>query len=362
MKKARPPIVFIGLSITSSWGNGHATTYRALLKALHALGEEVVFLERDVPWYAANRDALAPGYRVELYDSVVDLSNRFGGLVAAARAVIVGSYVPDGADVLRWALETAGGLCLFYDIDTPVTLAQLAASQPTYIAPESIPRLDAYLSFTGGPVLDRLERELGARKALPLYCSVDPALYQPQPCAREHDLGYLGTYSKDRQPKLELLLAEPARRWPKGSFVVAGPGYPEDAWPANVKRVDHVAPHDHARFYCGLRFTLNVTRQDMVQAGHSPSVRLFEAAACGVPIISDAWAGLDELFVPGEEIVTAETAEQVLDCVLRMPDQRRRAIGERGRARVLAEHTATHRASALLQYLEQLPARRKSAA
>jgi len=346
-------IVILGLSITSSWGNGHATTYRGLVRELAALGHRVLFLERDTPWYAENRDLPRPPYcRTVLYDSLDELMTRFGDAVTRADAVIVGSYVPDGIAVGEWVTTTTDGVAAFYDIDTPVTLARLADDGTEYITPELIARYDLYLSFTGGPTLRRLEREFGSPCARPLYCSVDPASYYPERVARRWDLGYMGTYSADRQPTVERLLVEPARRWRPGRFAVVGPQYPADiAWPPNVERNSHLPPSRHRAFYTAQRFTLNVTRADMIAAGYSPSVRLFEAAACGVPIISDDWAGLDELFTPGEEILIARSADDVLRVLHDLPEVERRRIGARARGRVLAEHTAAHRAMELEGFL-----------
>jgi spore maturation protein CgeB len=348
-------LVILGLSVTSAWGNGHATTYRALLRGLEQLGHEVLFLERDVPWYAENRDCRAiPGCRIELYASLADLRRRFEDDVKSADAVIVGSYVPDGAEVLRWVLDTARGSRLFYDIDTPITLSNLARGTPTYIAPESIPELDAYLSFSGGKVLDLIEREHGAKLALPLYCSVDTALYRPIDSQPTHALSYLGTYSEDRQPTLESLLVAPARALPEEHFVVGGSGYPELDWPGNLARIEHVNPGEHAAFYGKSRFTLNVTRADMKRLGHSPSVRLFEAAACGTPIITDEWPGLSSFFEPEREILIAKDTDQVLRHLRDLPAAARRAIADRARARVLRDHTGNQRARQLAFYLEGL--------
>jgi spore maturation protein CgeB len=345
-------IVILGLSITSSWGNGHATTYRALVRELCARGHAVLFLERDKPWYASHRDLARPPYaRTELYESVGELRARFAHDVRNADLVIVGSYVPDGVEVGRWVVETARGATAFYDIDTPVTLAQLAAGACAYLAPDLVPRYGMYLSFTGGPTLARIERELGSPRALPLYCSIDPTLYGPERRPLRWDLGYMGTYSADRQPAVERLLIEPARRAPSFYFVVAGPQYPREiAWPDNVQRREHVAPHAHCAFYNEMAFTLNVTRAEMAAAGWSPSVRLFEAAACGVPIISDAWDGLGELFEPDSEILIAEGTEDVLRCLRDLTETERRAIGARACARVRAAHTAAHRAAELERY------------
>jgi spore maturation protein CgeB len=348
-------LVIFGLSVTSSWGNGHATTYRALLKGLTRLGHEVLFLERDAPWYADNRDCRAiSGCRIELYTSLADVRARFEPEVKNAGAVIVGSYVPEGADVLRWVLDVARGSRLFYDIDTPITLAHLARETPTYIAPESIPELDAYLSFSSGPVLEMIEQEHGAKLALPLCCSVDPDLYRPVSSNPTGALSYLGTYSEDRQPALETLMLEAARELPSEQFVIGGAGYPELDWPRNVTRIEHVNPDDHPMFYGQSRFTLNVTRQDMKRLGHSPSVRLFEAAASGTAIISDDWPGLSTFFEPEREILIASDTEQVLRYLRDLPAAARRAIANRARARVLREHSADQRSRQLASYLQRL--------
>jgi spore maturation protein CgeB len=348
-------LVVLGLSITSSWGNGHATTYRGLLREFAARGHEVVFMERDVPWYAENRDApRVPYARVELYRDRDELQRRFAPEVENADAVIVGSYVPEGVAVGEWVLKTARGVTAFYDIDTPVTLAKLRRGEREYLSPELIPHYKLYLSFTGGPTLRRLEREFGSPMARALYCAVDSQVYFPEPQPLSWDLGYLGTYSADRQPGLDRLMLEPASRSPSARFVAAGAQYPTSlVWPINVERIQHLPPTEHRRFYNSQRFTLNLTRADMVAAGYSPSVRLFEAAACGTPIVSDYWRGLDEFFSFGSEILVAHSSEDVLRILRDTPVAKARAIGSAARERVLAAHTAAHRARELETYLAE---------
>jgi spore maturation protein CgeB len=342
-------IVLIGLSITSSWGNGHATNYRSLVRALAARGHDVLFLERDMPWYAAQRDLPEPPWgETALYRSPSDLRGRFAGAIRAADVVVVGSYVPDGVVVADWVLRTAGGTVAFWDIDTPVTVAKLEMGDEEYLAPDLVPRFDVYLSFTGGPLLERIAEQFGARQPLPFYCMADTVAYCPLDEAERWLLGYLGTYSADRQPTLESLLLEPARALPDAHFVAAGPSYPPAVvWPGNVERVEHLPPARHPRFYARQRFTLNVTRAAMVRAGWSPSVRLFEAAACGVPVISDRWAGLDTFFRVGTEILVADSAAEVLAILRRLSRDDARAIGAAARRRVLAEHTPERRAEQL---------------
>ncbi|HVL66482.1 MAG TPA: glycosyltransferase [Vicinamibacterales bacterium] len=358
-------ITILGLSITSSWGNGHATTYRALVRALAARGHDVLFLERSVPWYAANQDLPAPPYcRAFTYTSLADLEDRFGTEVETADLVIVGSYVPEGIAVGDFVLRQATGVTAFYDIDTPVTLAHIDHGRIEYLAAEQIRRYDLFLSFCSGPTLDLLHDKYGARMARPLYCAVDPEQYRPDPSvAIEFDLGYLGTYSRDRQPPLERLMLRPARTWSAGRFIVAGPQYPaEIRWPANVARVEHLPPDQHRRFYNQARYTLNITRKDMVRAGYSPSVRLFEAAACGTPIISDVWKGIDRFFTPAVEILLSSSAKQTLGYLRDLPEEDRLEIGRRARDRVLRAHTAEHRAIELEEYVAELAGRASASA
>lgn len=351
-------LVVLGLTLSSSWGNGHATTYRALLRAFAARGHQVVFLERDAPWYASHRDLPESGFcQLALYRDLEELRGHWAGEVERADAVIVGSYVPEGVEVGRWVQATARGVTAFYDIDTPVTLAKLAAGDHEYLSPEVIPGYGVYLSFTGGPTLRELERRYGSPAARALYCSVDEEAYRPTPTPHRWDLSYLGTYSPDRQPTLERLLLEPARRAPHLRFCVAGPQYPAGVdWPANVERLEHVPPAEHPAFYSASRFALNVTRADMIAAGWSPSVRLFEAGACAAPLISDVWEGLETLFEPGREIVLAEAPDEVL-AALAMPDAARDAMAEGARRRILCGHTAVHRAAELEAHLSAAGAR-----
>jgi spore maturation protein CgeB len=250
-------------------------------------------------------------------------------------------------------------LLAFYDIDTPVTLARLERGEEDYLARRQVPLFDLYLSFTGGPTLVRLQEVFGARQAAALYCSVDERSYRPLGLTPRWDLGYLGTYSPDRQPTLERLLLDVARRLPRRRFVVAGPQYPAGIdWPGNVERIEHLAPAEHPAFYGAQRWTLNVTRADMIAAGWSPSVRLFEAAACGTPVISDVWDGLGALLPPGRAIRLARTTDDVVAALERVTEAERQAQAEAARSIVLARHTGQIRARELVAALAGAARRR----
>jgi len=356
-------IVIFGLSITSTWGNGHAATYRALVKALHQRGHRLTFIERDVPWYRNNRDLDTADYcRIELYEDLREVPRRFGALVGNADLVILGSYVPEGALLADWLIGRARGIAAFYDIDTPVTLSGLKSGETFYISAAQIPRFDLYLSFTGGPTLGLIEDEYASPRARVLHCAAD---LDPLPVADPRcrfTLGYLGTYSADRQPALERLLFDASRQLPQDRFVVAGCQYPENiAWPPNVALVAHQPQTRHAEFYRSQRYTLNITREDMRCAGFSPSVRLFEAAAFGVPIVSDKWPGLDTLFTPGREILLVEGARELVSLLSQLPEERRREIAAAAYQRLLTSHTPSHRARQLESYYQEAIAARRIA-
>ena len=348
-------IAIWGLTVSSSWGNGHATLWRGLIRALGAQGHEVVFVERDQPWYADHRDLHdLPGGRLFLYRDWNEVLARRRELLDAD-AMIVTSYCPDAQAAHALIHEQGRGLTVFYDLDTPVSFGRLQAGERVdYFPDEGLHAYDLVLSYTGGPALDALRDRLGARRTAPLYGHVDPQAHRPVPPRDLYrgDLSYLGTYAADRQPVVQRLFIEPAAAAPDRRLVLGGSSYPADfPWQPNIWFMDHVAPPDHPAFFCSSRLTLNVTRADMAAMGWCPSGRLFEAAACGVPIISDVWDGLDRFFRPGEEILFAHRAEDVLDA-LSLSDAELRRIAEAARTRVLAEHSSEYRARDLVQLIE----------
>ena len=352
-------IVFYGLTITSSWGNGHATTYRSLCKALSARGHTIDFVEKDVEWYRSNRDLPSPPYcKVHLYESWEESASDLLTVASDADAIVVGSYFPDAVAATQALLNAGCGPLLFYDIDTPITLSHLRAHGGCeYLDAASIPHYAAYLSFTGGPALTELQTRFGSPRAVPFYCSVDACLYAPTATREAYrcDLSYLGTYAPDRQPKLMRLLDGAAALLPSSKFLVAGPQYPNDTvFQQNVRRITHLAPPEHPAFYSSSRFTLNLTRDDMVAAGYSPSVRLFEASACGASILSDPWHGLEEFLTPGEEVLLPVDEYEVAAILRDLPEAEREQVGRRARERILSEHTSGHRAEQFEQIVSSL--------
>lgn len=349
-------IVIFGLTISSSWGNGHATLWRGLLRALTQRGHVVEFYERDVPYYAAHRDLTTfEGGELILYSRWEDVILRANRSLADADVGMVTSYCPDGIVASDLVLASAARLKVFYDLDTPVTLDQLRLGRAVaYIGERGLRDFDLVLSYTGGRALDQLRSELGAKRVAPLYGSVDPRVHHRVPVVEQFqsDLSYLGTYAADRQGTLQRLFIDAAQRLPSRKFLIGGAQYPQEfPWASNIYFASHVAPPDHPAFYSSSRMTLNVTRQAMAEMGFCPSGRLFEAAACGTPILSDGWEGLEEFFTPGEEILVAESTEEALRA-LNESDSELEKIARAARERTMTEHTAEHRAIDLETLME----------
>jgi spore maturation protein CgeB len=349
-------IVIFGLTISSAWGNGHATLWRGLCRALGERGHGVTFFEHDVPYYAAHRDATDPaGCRLELYTDWTSVRGRAEEIVADADAAIVTSYCPDGRDASMLVLESDAEVRVFYDLDPGVTLSRVRDGEHVpYLPADGLSGFDLVLSYTGGRALTELRTQLGARRVAPIYGSVDPDAHHrvaPNDALRA-DLSYLGTYAEDRQQALQELFIEPARRRPGRKFVLGGSQYPANfPWEQNIFYVWHLPPPIHPEFYCSSSLTLNVTRGAMASMGYCPSGRLFEAAACGTPLLSDYWEGLEQFFEPGREILIARTAEDVVAALERSPDALRK-VADAARERTLAEHTAACRARHLEDALD----------
>jgi spore maturation protein CgeB len=349
-------LVIFGLTISSSWGNGHATLWRGLLQAMTRRGHTATFYERDVPYYAGARDGwpVPEGLSVRLYDDFDSTRREFVKDTSDADVAIVTSYCPDGLAASDHILQS-NALRVFYDLDTPVTLTALShGAAPTYLPP-CLSGFDLVLSYTGGRALEELRHQLGAHRVLPLYGWVDPSVHHPVPSIStfRNSLSYLGTFAADRQAGVEEFFLKPARALPSETFLLAGAQYPEGfPWSTNIRFARHLEPAQHAAFFCSSRATLNVTRRAMAAYGHCPSGRLFEAAACGTAVISDQWDGLDEFFSPGAEILLVQNSNDVI-AALSLSDTELKRVGEAARERTLRDHTATARAIHLERLLEE---------
>lgn len=351
-------LVIFGLTITSSWGNGHATIWRGLCRSLIKRGYQITFFEKDVSYYADQRDLQEmEGMEICLYNEWQEVYNYAKKRVLESDAAMVTSYAPDGIAATELIWKYSAGLKLFYDLDTPVTLKNIElGKQLSYIHPDGLYDFDLVFSYTGGKSLDALESILKAKKTAPLYGSADPYFHYPVEPDETYksDLSYLGTYSEDRQDALEKLFIKTAQSAKHKKFLLCGSSYPyEIKWDSNVYMINHIAPPEHPAFYSSSLFTLNITRSTMAEYGYCPSGRLFEAAACGTPIISDYWEGLETFFLPGEEIIIANTTDDVLNSI-NMSIEQRSLISRAAKSKILGRHTSDHRAEEFEKELKKL--------
>ena len=341
--------VFLGWSITAVWGNTHAPVYRTLLRALVARGHHVLFLERlpdrNADQSPSVQDLPAACGEVQFYGSIEDLRARFTRDIRTAHCVVVGSNVEEGDRVAEWVLETTRGVRAFYDFDPAATVETLHSHPLAFF--------DLYLSLAGGQSLSRMAAKLPNTYVRALHCSFDPAWHTPMNATKQWELGYVASDAPEERPMIDQFLLEVARRMPRGRFVVAGSICDDNRqWPGNVRRIAPVLNTHQRGFYAQQRFALNLTPADArVTVPHS---RLFQAAACGTPIITDHWTGLDQFFEPGAEVLVAQSADDVVQHLNEVPDAVRKALSARARRRLLRAHTPSHRARALERYVEEV--------
>jgi spore maturation protein CgeB len=350
-------ITIFGLTLSSSWGNGHATPLRAIIRALHRRGHSVTFFEKDVPYYARHRDLISPEFcDLQLY---TDWGVAYRNALVAAResdVVMTTSFLPAGAEIAEQLLGLAGPLRVFYDLDTPVTLTRWQKGESVeYIRPEQLKEFDVVLSFTGGRALDELRHRYDVQHAVSIYGCVDPDVHfrvaQDQRFACE--FSYMGTYSADRQAKLDSLFFAAARELPERKFMLVGSLFPDGLdWPQNVWYRPHAAASEHAALYSSSRATLNITRGEMAAYGHCPPGRLFEAAACGSPLITDEFKGLNEFFDLERELIVARSTGDVVG-VLGLSDSELQSVAQRAQERTLDEHTGEVRVNEMISAFER---------
>lgn len=269
--------------------------------------------------------------------------------------IVVGSGLTEGKTISDWVTRFTQGVAVFYDLSTPATLFSVEDGTCAYLSAELIPRFPLYLSVTGGRILEDLQSNFDSPMARPFYHSVNTEVFYPERRTAKWEMGYIGDYHEERQPAVDELLLEPARRWSKGRFAVAGPNYPRAAgWPANVTRLSLLESTKRREFYNSQKFALATASPEAAEGGYSPGRRLLEAAACGVPVISDYWEGIETFFEPLEQILISRCAEESLSYLVELGPEERKRIGTRARNRVLAAHSCRQRALELQNYVLEL--------
>jgi spore maturation protein CgeB len=359
-------ICFFGSSLVSSYWNGAATYYRGMLKQIAALGHEITFYEPDAFERQSHRDIEDPSWaRVVVYPATSAgwqraLQEATESADLLVKASGVGVFDAELEDAI--AAVASGAIRIYWDVDAPATLDAIGAD-PRHHLRHAIPRYDAVLTYGGGDPVVHAYRAAGARDCVPIYNALDPDTHHPTPPKPDFmsDLNLLANRLPDRESRIERFFIDAAARLPRQSFVLGGSGWHDKPMPANIRAIGHVGTADHNAFFCSARATLNVNRDSMARYGFSPPTRVFEAAGAGACLITDQWQGIELFLEPDREVLVAADGPAVAAHLDALSTERARAIGERGRARVLAHHTYRQRALQFNNLLEGMSTRIEAA-
>jgi spore maturation protein CgeB len=349
-------IAFYGSSLLSSYWNGAATYYRGLLGGLASIGHKIVFFEPDAFDRQNHRDIDPPDWaEVVVYPATIEGVHQVLGRAHEADVVFKASGVGVFDDELlagSMARAAPHALRCFIDVDAPATLAA-AHADASHPLRNALRSLDLVVTYGGGPPVVESYRRLGAKLCVPIYNALDPASHHPVPAEPRFasDIAFLANRLPDREARVENFFLDAAASLPQKSFLLGGNGWDDKAMPPNVRRIGHVPTRDHNAFNCSSLAVLNVARDSMAEVGFSPATRVFEAAGAGACLITDAWEGIEVFLSPGEEVLVARDGQDVREHVAALTEARARQIGERARARILAEHTYDKRALQLHRLL-----------
>jgi spore maturation protein CgeB len=360
-------IAFLGSSLLSSYWNGAATYYRGIISALSRLGCRTIFYEPDAFDRQRHRDIDPPDWaEVVVYPANLEAMRTVCAEAATADVVVKASGIGVlDNEILDTMLTVTpeDKVRLFWDVDAPATLADMSADarHPLHGA---VSRLDAVLTYGGGPPVIAAYERFGARLCVPVYNALDPATHfriTPDP-RFQADLAFLGNRLPDREARVEEFFFAVARLLPEHRFLLGGAGWEPWQLPPNVRHIGHVSTRDHNAFNSTPLAVINVARDSMAANGYSPATRVFEAVGAGACLISDAWKGVEEFLEPGYEVLVAHNDADVAGHLAQLTPKRARAIGDRARRRVLREHTYDQRASTVLHLLNQLMSGKKARA
>jgi spore maturation protein CgeB len=351
-------IAFYGSSLLSSYWNGAATYYRGMLKELAALGHDITFYEPDAFDRQKHRDIDPPEWcSVVVYEASREAMVRAAGEAAAADVVVKASGVGYEDDALFDCLLDAakpGATVIFWDVDAPATLAELAAA-PDHPLHRHLQRVGMVLTYGGGDPVVYGYRALGVEHCIPVYNALDPSTHHPVAADERFaaDLSFLGNRLPDREARVETFFLDVARALPDKRFLLGGSGWGDKPMAQNVDYVGHVATRDHNAFNASPLAVLNISRQSMADTGFSPATRVFEAAGAAACLITDAWPGLEGFLEDGKEVLVARDGQDVAEILGWLAPTAARRIGALAKARVLKDHTYSRRAREVDALLRQ---------
>ena len=360
-------IAFYGSSLLSSYWNGAATYYRGLLAALARRGWQVTFYEPDAFDRQSHRDIDPPNWAaVRVYPATPDAAESVLSEAAQADVAIKASGVGVFDDeLLQGMLRHAAphAVRVFWDVDAPATLAEIRPN-PLHPIRRALRELDAVLTYGGGSPVVNAYGALGAALCRPIYNALDPSTHFPVPPdpAFATDLCFLANRMPDREARAEEFFFRAATLCPQRRFLLGGNGWDGKPMAPNVRWIGHVGTQQHNAFNASALAVLNVARESMASMGFCPATRVFEAAGAGACLITDAWEGVEQFLAPDEEVLVARDGAEVADRLRALQPEQARAIGDRARRRVLAQHTYEQRADEVDALFRALLARKRQMA
>ncbi len=350
-------IIVIGETLHSTYHNNLATNYRALIRELARLGHTVFFVEAQQEVYRVNRDLpSAPYCEYAKFADLDMLSDQFVDAVRVADLVILGSGVPDCAAIAEWLLATAEGVLVYLDYQPFHLLADLRQAPVANRAMQVLAGFDLFLGSAGIPVLREIQQTIPCKSVASFWGVVDQFLYYRTDGPKDYALGYLGNFHPEKMAALQEMIFEPARTRPGRRYVIAGENFAAagtTAEPAALAINHYVPTTQHVEFFNRLHYSLHIAHPLAQKVGYSPPPLLLEAAACGVPVITRHWVGMEEFLVPYEEIFVAENAAEVSDILDTVSTKERLRRAERARRRVMVEHAPSVRAAQLVRHVSE---------
>lgn len=365
-------VAYFAHSLRSDWNNGNAHFLRGLLRNLIRLGHEVTIFEPSDEWSLRNLKEEAKG---------ADSMEKFA---ATYPELVIRPYDPGGvAECVLWReLLTETDIVILHEWNPPELADTLldvrddlhyrlifhdthhrASSSPEQIQLFRTDRFDAVLTF--GEALTSIYRNrFGMDRVWTLHEAADIDIFKPHPGTRKYaDVTWIGNWGdEERSAEIKQFLIDPAKELPDNSFCVYGVRYPERTLAllhaAGMRYEGYLPNLDAPAAYGAARLTLHIPRQQYVEAMTGiPTVRVFEALACGIPLISAPWEDTERLFRNGDFLLVRNTSEMRRTIEFLLHDAEAAAEqAMRGLETILSRHTCRHRAEQLSVIFEELVA------
>lgn len=361
-------IAFFLHSLRSDWNNGNAHFLRGLLRALVRQGHHVLCFEPRSDWSVDNlllEGELGTRSLAQYAEAYPEIPIVFFDQVSPALIsdlhgvdiVVVHEWnSPELIAHLLTLAEPCGFRTLFHDTH------HRASSSPEAIRRLQVPRFDAVLVF--GQALEQIyRRDFGLDRIYVLHEAADITVFHPPavPVEPSNDVVWIGNWGdNERSQEIRSFLLDPATTLPDLRFTIYGVRYPANALQAlnqaGVRYAGYLANLDAPRVYAESRLTVHIPRQQYTGAMTGiPTIRVFEALACGIPLVSAPWSDTEGLFRNGDFLLarSGDEMREAMQYLFTQPEIAKQQA-ERGLATVLARHTCDHRATELAAICQEV--------